>query len=313
MGNIGTPSIQLVRKKQKSAQGSKTRLLVIAGSFLLLSLLSGCAAIKQTSQTELIPITDPPTGIYHEGKFVWNDLLTDDVASAKAFYGPLFGWTFVDMQNYTVVKNNGRNIAGLYRVKDKSESPGAARWLSSLSVPDVDKAATLVTEKGGQVLVGPLEMLARGRGALVSDPQGAQFVLIRAKGGDPEDKEPAIGSWLWHELWSNQTQASLDFYQRLVGYDYDGELDDYLILLKGENWRAGIRHSSNSELEMRWVPVVRVADINDIAARTEKLGGKVVVAPRSTASGHSVALLSDPSDALLLIQRWSPDATEEEQ
>jgi predicted enzyme related to lactoylglutathione lyase len=313
MSYTGTQSIQRVQTKQKLARHPKARLLAIAGSLLVLYILSGCAATKQTSQTELIPITDSPTGIYHEGKFVWNDLITDDVVSAKAFYGPLFGWTFVEMDHYTVIENNSKNIGGMYQVESGEESHGAARWLSSLSVADVDEAVDLVVEEGGQVHEGPLEMLNRGRGALVRDPQGAHLVLIRAKGGDPEDKEPPIGSWLWHELWSNKIGSSMDFYEKLIGYDYDGDLDYYLIMLKEENWRAGIRYSANSELEMRWVPVVRVADTNDIVARTEQLGGKVVVEPWSTEDGHSVALLSDPSDALLLIQRWSPDASKEEQ
>ncbi len=313
MSYTGTRSILRVETKQKLARLSKARLLSIAGSLLVLCVLTGCAAMKQTTKTELIPITESPTGIYHEGKFVWNDLITDDVVSAKAFYGPLFGWIFEEMDHYTVIENNGTNIGGIYQVEVGEESHGAARWISSLSVADVDEAAALVVEEGGQVHEGPLEMLNRGRGALVSDPQGAQLVLIRAKGGDPEDKEPPIGSWLWHELWSNKIEDSMDFYEKLVGYNYDGELDSYLIMLRDEQWRSGIRYSSNSELEMRWVPVVRVADTDDIVARTEQLGGKVVVEPWSTEKGHSAALLSDPSDALFLVQRWSPDASKEEQ
>jgi len=56
---------------------------------------------------------------------------------------------------------------------------------------------------------------------------------------------------------------------------------------------------------MRWVPVVRVADTDEIAARTKQLGGEVLVDPRPTQDGGSVALLSDPSNALLIIQRWT--------
>ena len=151
MSYTGTRSILRVETKQKLARLSKARLLSIAGSLLVLCVLTGCAAMKQTTKTELIPITEAPTGIYHEGKFVWNDLITDDVVSAKAFYGPLLGWIFEEMDHYTVIENNGTNIGGIYQVEAGEESHGAARWISSLSVADVDEAASLVVEEGGQV------------------------------------------------------------------------------------------------------------------------------------------------------------------
>jgi len=282
------------------------------GLILTLLLVSGCASAKKSSSLVLTPVTDPPTGIHHQGKFVWNDLLTNDVETAKDFYGQLFGWTFAQLGRYTVVQNNGRNIAGMVELKSDPDNPVAARWLCTLSVADVDEAATLVTEEGGTIHEGPLELLNRGRGALVRDPQGAQLVLLHAKDGDPEDEEPVMMSWLWHELWSNNAEASLAFYQKLAGYDFEGDATDYLILTREDQWRAGIRYIDDSELEMRWVPVVRVADTEAIAEKAEQLGGEIRVAPRPTESGGSVALLVDPSGARLIIQSWTAPAPEQE-
>jgi len=288
------------------------RLYTFVALILTLCMPTGCALMDKSSSMEFTPVTNPPTGIHLQGKFVWNDLLTDNVAAAKDFYGPLFGWTFEQLRGYTVVKNDGQNIGGMAQVEDKSEPPGAARWLCALSVADVDEVVALVDKEGGTVNEGPEDMKNRGRGAIISDPQGAQLLVMHAIGGDPEDKEPALGSWLWHELWSNDTEASLAFYQKLVGYDYFGEMDDYLVLTRGEQWRAGIRYSSDSDLEMRWVPVVRVADTEDMAARAKKLGGKVLVEPMATDNGGSVALLSDPSGAFLIVQYWPANLFEQE-
>jgi predicted enzyme related to lactoylglutathione lyase len=265
------------RSEQKQICGIRSWLYVTLGFVLLQFMLSGCATVNKPHRLELTPVTETPTETHHQGKFVWNDLLTDDVAAAKDFYGQLFGWTFEQLGGYTVVSNNSQKIGGMAQVGEESAKTGAARWISSLSVADVDKAASLITEAGGTVHVGPLELINRGRGALVDDPQGAQFLLLYATDGDPVDSEPVIGSWLWHELWSNNTEASLAFY-----------------------------------LEMRWVPVVRVADTEETAERAEQLGGKLLVGPRDTASGGSVALLSDRSDALVIIQRWSPTTPEQE-
>ena len=290
---------------EQQIRRSRSGLHTYVGFVLLLFVLTGCAATNKPPKLELTPVTDTPTGIHHQGKFVWNDLLTDNVAAAKNFYGQLFGWTFEQSGRYTVVKSEGQGIGGMLQVGDNDDITVEARWICSLSVADVDKAAALVTDEGGIIHEGPLDMLNRGRGALISDPQGVELLLLYATDGDPEDNEPAIGSWLWHELWSYDTEASLVFYQKLAGYDYVGEKNDYLILLKDEQWRAGIRNISDSEFTMRWIPVVRVADTVETAEQAKKLGGKLLVDPRPTPSGGSVALLSDPSGALLIIQRWS--------
>jgi len=282
------------------------------GLILGLLLLTGCAAGKKTTSMVLTPVTDPPTGIHHQGKFVWNDLLTNDLNTAKDFYSRLFGWTFAELGRYTVVQNNGRNIGGMVELQSDPDNPSAARWLCTLSVDDVDAAVALFIDEGGTVNEGPLELLNRGRGALVRDPQGAQLVLLHANDGDPEDAEPAMGSWLWHELWSNNAEASLTFYQKLAGYDFDGDATDYLVLIRENQWRAGIRFLDDSELEMRWVPVVRVVDTKAIAENAVQLGGEIRVAPRPTESGGSVALLVDPSGARVIIQSWTAPTPEQE-
>ncbi len=289
------------------------RLYIGLGLVLLTQiLLSGCTAGNRAADFVLVPVTDSPTEIHYPGKFVWNDLLTDNVSSAKEFYGQLFGWTFETSGIYSVIKYNGQSIGGIAHVKGDAKNPSVSRWLCTLSVADIDTAVALIVAEGGIVNEGPLELVNRGRGALVRDPQGAQLMLLYSTDGDPEDEEPVIGAWLWHELWSNQADESLNFYQKLAGYDFEGDPADYLILTKDEQWRAGIRYLDNSELEMRWVPVVRVADTDESAERAKQLGGKVLVEPRPTEDGGSVALLSDPMNALLIIQRWTAPDSEQE-
>ncbi len=307
-----TSRMRLVHSEQRICWNRFGRYATI-GFVLLQLLLAGCATTSPPSKLKLSPVTATPTGIHYQGKFVWNDLLTDDVAAAKDFYGQLFGWTFEQLDRYTVVKNAGQRIGGMLQVGDHDNVKDESRWVCTLSVADVDKAAALVTEEGGFILEGPLDMLNRGRGALVYDPMGAELLLLYATDGDPEEKEPVVGSWLWHELWSYDTEASLEFYQKLVGYDYIGEKTDYLILLKDGKWRAGIRSISETDYDMRWIPVVRVADTEGTAERAKELGGKLLVGPRPTPSGGSVALLSDPSEALLIIQSWSAPTSEQEE
>ena len=268
-------------------------------------LLTGC------SKLNLTPVASPPTGVHHQGKFVWHDLLTTDVKAAKDFYGGLFGWSFKEQGRYTVVLNNDQAIAGIVNVRSKDGKEHAARWLASLSVPDVDQAAAFVKESGGIIHEGPVDMKNRGRGVLISDPQGAQVLLLHSLGGDPVDTEPPMGSWLWVELWSKKPEASVAFYEELGGYStaQGDEGDSNYWFLWHDKWRAGIREIPFDNLEIRWTPTIRVTDTTLITERAKELGGRILVQPRETSIGGSVALIEDPVGGLLIVQRWSKQSS----
>ncbi len=272
----------------------KTNFILIMLMFLV---LTGC------SKLNLTPVTSPPTGVRHQGKFVWHDLLTCDVAAAKKFYGDLFGWSFRDQGNYTVVLNNDQAIGGIVNVKPKDDEEHAARWLASLSVPDVDQAAAFVKKSGGIIHEGPVAMKNRGRGLLISDPQGAQVILLHSLSGDPADTETAIGSWLWIELWSKTPEASVAFYEEIGDYDAVKGDDGYWFLWHDE-WRAGVRQLPFDDMEVRWTPTIRVADTRLIADRAKELGGRVLVQPKKVSIGGSVTLIEDPNGGLLIAQHW---------
>lgn len=263
-------------------------------------LQAGCANISRVEA----PIFEETTHAYSPGKFVWHDLVTSDVDSAKKFYGTLFNWTFEQNGRYSIVMSKGSRIGGFINVTPNPTEPHAARWISSLSVPDVDQAVSVVLANGGKVYRGPEQVEGRGKTALVSDPQGAQFALIRTQSGDPVDGPVDNGSWLWHELWTSKLSDSAVFYKSLAGYSEVEQGDDYWILKSGEKWRAGIRKLFNKALEQRWVPVIRVQDVATISSSAAALGGKVLIEPENP-DALQVALLADPSGALFMVQEWS--------
>ena len=59
--------------------------------------LLACAAPGFAAKApELPPLTTASGNPRLPGKFVWADLVTDDVPAARKFYAGLFGWTFRD-------------------------------------------------------------------------------------------------------------------------------------------------------------------------------------------------------------------------
>ena len=278
--------------------------------------LAGCSNQNTYSgpsrAQSLTPITDSPTSTYHPGKFVWVDLVTPDLAKAKLFYGELFGWSFEQYGSYAMIKNNNHRIAGIVEVKPKPGEKVEALWLTAMSVADVDKAVDFVTKRGGTLLKGPIDMENRGRGVLVTDPQGAQLVLLHAAGGDPVDGTPEIGAWIWNEIWTNKPQETSNFYKTLGGYDSILVGDNYEVLSREKKWRGGIRYIYKESYRARWVPAIRVSDPMKILEKVEELGGTVLLRPDESPSNGDTALISDTGGALLMLQRWSPEQTDEE-
>jgi len=282
--------------------------LIIAAVFL-----SGCSNFGKLSaggvEMAQTPITENPSGKTYPGKFIWHDLLTPDSLSAGKFYEKLFGWQIDYQGQYAVVRNGDKLIAGILQVEPSGGRTREGVWIPSVSVADVDATASLAKANGGKVLNGPVDMGQRGRAALISDPQRADLVLLSAKGGDPADAEAAIGDWLWDEIWTDDPDNTEDFYASVLGYDEIALGNEYDVFKYKGKWRAGIRHLRDDDEHMLWVPVVRVADPEAIAQRVRELGGVVWVAPDEAPSKGDTALIGDTTGALLLIQRWPPQAS----
>ncbi len=280
-----------------------------------LGLLIGLSAVVgacASSGRQIPPMTPEPTDVHYIGKFVWYDLLTHKVAEVERFYGELFGWAFEggygESGNFTLITNQGLPIGGIAFVDTLPGGISRARWVPSLSVPDVDRAVEASLSAGGAVYFEPEDLGRRGRIAVVADPQGAVLAFVRAAGGDPNDVEPPEGGWLWTELWTRDLEAAISFYRSLVGYEVEtvdtSVLRDYTVLRRDGRARAGVRQLPWEEVMPNWLPYVRVTDPGAIAARVESLGGRVLIAPADSIRAGSVALIADPSGGVIAVQKW---------
>src|SRR5262252_6851120 len=80
-----------------------------------LALLFFCAALRPAAGANaptLPPLTSVANSPRLPGKFVWADLVTDDVPAARKFYGQLFGWKFSDLGGYAIALNEEHPICG---------------------------------------------------------------------------------------------------------------------------------------------------------------------------------------------------------
>ncbi|HEX7374525.1 MAG TPA: VOC family protein [Steroidobacteraceae bacterium] len=285
----------------------------LAGLALLLAALVARAAPAPGMYWP--PITDPPTGTYTPGKWIWAELLTRDVGRAAQFYGQVFGWTFEtygpkdDAKTYTQVSSNGTPIAGMVFLdpRDRSLKPDA-RWVGIASVGDPQLVAGRVINAGGKVLMAPRKLGTRGDAAVFADPEGGVFGVLHSATGDPEDYVADENSWLWAELWADDAPAMAKFYATVGGYDVAAGAstgtDQGFHLDSGGYARAGVLRKPLPNTPTAWILYVRVKDVAATVAKAQAAGGRVVIEPMQ-ARGTRVALLIDPTGAPFAVAEWN--------
>jgi predicted enzyme related to lactoylglutathione lyase len=116
------------------------------------------------------------------GSFTWNELQTRDMDAAKRFYTRVFDWGVKDSPmgptSYTEWLVNGRSIAGGMPMSDQVPANVPPHWLVYFAVDDTDAAVARVQELGGKVMAPAMDSPA-GRLAVLTDPTGAAFAIIK--------------------------------------------------------------------------------------------------------------------------------------
>ncbi|MET0415310.1 MAG: VOC family protein [Actinoplanes sp.] len=105
------------------------------------------------------------------GAMAWSDLLTDDTATATAFYGSVFGWTLThEFGSGEWLTEAHDSVAGLITGR-----PGV-RWQPSFQVADCGQAGQQCARLGGRIAAGPVEM-GLGSYLEIADPFGNRFAV----------------------------------------------------------------------------------------------------------------------------------------
>lgn len=114
------------------------------------------------------------------GALTWNELLTPDVDKAAAFYNTLFGWTAKTEQmgpmTYTELQLDGQSIAGAMPPPMDGIPP---HWGIYFAVADTDATVADAKARGATVMAEPMD-IPPGRMAVLADPQGAMFNMIKS-------------------------------------------------------------------------------------------------------------------------------------
>jgi predicted enzyme related to lactoylglutathione lyase len=160
---------------------------------------------------------------YPPGVPCFVDALTDDLASARAFYSGIFGWEFAGPgpmpsgagHEYWLARARGHDVAGLGSRPDPGTPTG---WTTHVAVTSADETTDLVRDAGGVVIAEPFDVAPAGRMAVVADPAGAALVLWQA------GARAGAGIVNEHSAWSMSLLATADpeavapFYAQAFGW-----------------------------------------------------------------------------------------------
>lgn len=236
----------------------------------------------------------------------WLDIATTDLEAAKALYAELFGWTYTDTSpdygGYLIAQKDGQATAGLGPVMMEGMSPAWTTYLASDSADDTAKA---ITDAGGTVLAGPMDIPGSGRMLVAVDDQGAAFGVWEAAEmvGAGLYNEP--GSLVWNEAALPDPDRGRQFYAAVFGYTYEtteGAGGHYRTFHRGEAPLGGIGGLGDrpDATPPSWLAYVAVDDADRVVEATTRHGGRALGEPVDTPYGR-MAVLADAQGAVFAV------------
>jgi predicted enzyme related to lactoylglutathione lyase len=260
------------------------------------------------------PSPEDRTAANQTGAFIWYELTTPDPDGAKAFYDVVVGWTIEaqpsgELDYRMIGRADGGSAGGVMRLTDDMAAHGARpTWLGYLNVDDVDSTVRSIEQDGGIALMPAFDIPNIGRIALVADPQGAPFYVMKPI--PPADRPDAAsdvfspdqpGRVAWNELSTSDPVAARAFYAESFGWDMGdfmpmGEMGEYRFIdRKGQ--RIGALCSAMDGRPPKWRYYIRVPSISAAKAVAEQGGGTIAMGPHEVPGGDWIVIGMDPQGA----------------
>ena len=243
------------------------------------------------------------------GDWVWYELMTSDSAAAKAFYEPLLNWTIAnpasDGFDYREIQAaDGGFVGGMLQIMPEMQGaqPG---WIGYIEVDDVDACIVRIEAAGGRLCMPARDLEGVGRFAMVFDPQGALFYVMKNANDETSrafaSDAPNPGHCAWNELRTSDQAAAMDFYTSQFGWTKDGAMDmgpmgQYEFVRHGSVLGALMTNPA-PQAPSHWGFYFRVVDIDAAIAQIAAGGGQLAAGPHEVPGGDWTIEGIDPQGA----------------
>ncbi len=250
---------------------------------------------------------------YSAGTFCWVDLATTDQEGAKAFYGDLLGWSYLDIPtgvgtSYSLALLAAERVAAIHPVPP-SPAGLPAHWTSYVSVASADNVARRATDLGGTVVMAPADIMTAGRMAVIQDPTGATLSVWEARDHFGATMVNTHGTLVWNELMTSDIGSATTFYTSLFGWSAEPFGDSYSIFMNGPRPAGGLMATDEQmgPVPPGWSVYFAVDDCDAIEQRAVALGGVVHMPPTDFPEvGRGCALGDAQGAAFAVIKLLNP-------
>src|SRR5512132_2406130 len=236
------------------------------------------------------------------GRIIRHDLMSTDPVSAAAFYAALFDWRVTELQvmGFTVrrLSLGDRVLGAIMPFDPKLGLP--SHWVPYMHVESVDDTCRRVTELGGEVCMGAMD-IPPGRFALTNDPSGALFSPFTPKQAAPDTPAPPPpGLFCWDELLTTDPDGAAAFYAALFGWKPVGEPmaggGTYTVMRRAGIPAAGVMaRPAGATFRPSWLPYVATTNVDDTAKQAGGLGATITTPPTDIPGIGRFAVLTDPT------------------
>jgi len=238
-------------------------------------------------------------------KVTWLDLASPDLEASKRFYGQIFGWEAEQVAgpeagNYTFFKLQGKQAAGLAAIMGEGQPPA---WMVYIMSPNVDQTAEGIRAAGGEIVMGPMDVMDAGRMCVFRDPTGAYLALWQPGSHTGTQVSGVPGSISWVELQTRDMPKATQFYRQVFGWEalvhpMEGGPDYTEWQIDGVSVGGGMDMTSMvpAEVPPNWLTYFQVESADRTAEQIKQHGGTVMAGPMDSPGGRFVVAL-DPQGA----------------
>ena len=251
--------------------------------------------------------------INFHGRFVWYELITTDMQSAKIFYSRVMDWGLLDAsvpgRAYALFTAGNALVGGLMDLtKEAIEMGGRSGWVGYVEVNDVDATADRIKHLGGAVHVPPTDVPNISRFCIFADPQTARLAVLKwlkpARGQPAELGAP--GRVGWHELLAANWEKALSFYVELFGWQKadteTGEMGTYQMFSAGGQTVGGILNKPPTITAPFWLYYFHISDLDVATRRVKAAGGQILGGPFELPGGSWIVQCADPQGAIFALE-----------
>ncbi|MBI3466653.1 MAG: VOC family protein [Planctomycetes bacterium] len=223
-------------------------------------------------------------GTRKTGEFCWINMLTPQPEQARAFFGKLLGWTYVEIPGLGHrVQVGGRDIGGLFDLDGPNTPKGTPAYIGVMvKVESADAACAKVTSLGGKAKPA-FDIMDQGRMAVCFDPNGAEFDVWEPKKGHGTDADSTQhGAPSWFETMTTDVDRAAEFYSGLFGWTPEKMPmpgPQYTTFKHGTAYVAGMMQITPQmgKVPPHWGTYFTVQDADETAREAVKLGAKLCV------------------------------------